>query len=359
MPDKDLLARLDQWHEENHHKQIIQEIEALPEEIRLDYELQGRLARAYNNVGRYDDAIRLLETIREQGKEDDRWWSRMGFALYQQEKYGPAREHFLRAQQLNPDNQDAKSFLVWLGGINNGMGEGGAWKEEPPAKPRSQAQLPNGWGSQPVASRTPKPKAPAAGNGWEQKKAPVQAKPRSGGGGNDWEGRGWEGTALLETTLFGVLRFPVKEGLFQTFPLPLRGKSRMVDLYIWENLAQPKEWEPLTALLNAVPEMYQKARARIEADHETNEVMAFFIRDQIEELDEDALLEALGVKSREEITPQRFLDALEPRGITLVQGKEEGLDCIFDFSLDPEVSDELLVIRFDQNREIVDIAHES
>ena len=78
-----------------------------------------------------------------------------------------------------------------------------------------------------------------------------------------------------------------------------------------------------------------------------------------EELDEDALLEALGVKSREEITPQRFLDALEPRGITLVQGKEEGLDCIFDFSLDPDVSDELLVIRFDQNREIVDIAHES
>ena len=363
MADQELLTRLDQWHEENHHKRIIQEITDLPEETRGEYEIQGRLARALNNLGKYDEALQVLEAVREAGAQDDRWWSRTGFAYYHLERYELAREHYLRAAELNPENQDVKTFLIWLGVGTNGTGEGG-WKESPNDKPRSQGPTrPNGWDrrspGEAEALRATKPKTPDTGNGWEQKKAPAQAKPRAGGSGNDWEGRGWEGTALLETQLFGVLRFPVKEGLFQTFPIPLRGKSRMVDLYIWEELAQPALWKAIEGMLNSIPELYPKARARIEADFETNEVIAFFLRDQLAELDEDALLEALGVQSREEATPERFIDALEPRGITLLSGKEGELDCIFDFSLDPEVSDELLVIRFDQKGEIIDICHES
>ena len=34
MIDKELLEKLDQWHEDNHHQKIIQEIEGLPEELR-------------------------------------------------------------------------------------------------------------------------------------------------------------------------------------------------------------------------------------------------------------------------------------------------------------------------------------
>ena len=360
MIDQDLLARLDQWHDENQHKQIIQEIEAQPEESRLSYELQGRLARAYNNVGKYAEAIRVLEGIREQGKEDDRWWSRMGYALYQQGRYGPSRECFLRARELNPDNQDARTFLGWLEIKVNGMEEGNGWKEEPDRKPRPQPpQGSNGWQDRAAAPRPPKPKETDAGNGWEQKKAPAQGKPRASGSGNDWEGRGWEGTALLETTLFGVLRFPVKEGLFETLPLTLGGKPRMVDLYITEGLAEPKVWEPMTALLNAVPEMYRKGKERIAADHRTDPVMELFIREQLAEMDGDALTGAFGAERREEITPEAFAAALEPRGITLAPAGEGKLQCAFDFSLDPEITDELLVIRFDQGLEITDISHES
>ena len=79
----------------------------------------------------------------------------------------------------------------------------------------------------------------------------------------------------------------------------------------------------------------------------------------MEEMDEDALTGALGVECREEVTPERFLDALEPRGITLAPTKDGGMDCTFDFSLDPAVTDQLLAIRFGQGREICDISHES
>lgn len=361
MIDQELLTRLDQWHEENQHKKILQEIEGLPQEIRGEYEIQGRLARALNNVGSYEEAIRVLESVREAGAGDDRWWSRMGYAFYQLDRYDEARKHFLRARELNPENQDAKSFLIWLGVGANGAGEKD-WSASPNEKPRPRSDAkPNGWErrSGETVPPAPKPRTAETGNGWEQKKAPARVKPRTPGSGNDWEGRGWEGTALLETALFGVLRFPVKEGLFETVPLPLRGKSRMVDLYIREDLARPALWKDIEAVLNSVPELYGKARTRIEADRESSQVIRSFIRDQVEEMDEAALFGALGVQRREEITPERFIDALEPRGITLAPAKDGGIDCAFDFSLAPEITDELLVVRFDQKGGITGICHES
>ncbi len=41
---KELLEKLDQWHEENKHREIVREIGELPEELRQDYDIQGRLA---------------------------------------------------------------------------------------------------------------------------------------------------------------------------------------------------------------------------------------------------------------------------------------------------------------------------
>ena len=36
---KELLEKLDQWHEENKHREIVREIGELPEELRQDYGL--------------------------------------------------------------------------------------------------------------------------------------------------------------------------------------------------------------------------------------------------------------------------------------------------------------------------------
>lgn len=165
----------------------------------------------------------------------------------------------------------------------------------------------------------------------------------------------------METLLFGSLRFPVKEGLFETFPLAMEGRSQRVELFIWENLAQPKKWEAIGKLLDQLPEMYQRARKRFEAEYESNEVIRFFLRDQLEELEEAPLLASLGVASREEATPERFIQVLELRGVTVAPrpGAEEEMDCTLDFCLDPEITDELLVFRFTPELELYDISHES
>ena len=124
----------------------------------------------------------------------------------------------------------------------------------------------------------------------------------------------------------------------------------VADLFIWEELARPERWEALAGLLDRLPEMYRKARERFEVDYESNEVIRFFLRDQLQEMDEAPLLASLGVSSREEATPERFVQRLELRGVTVAPrpGAQEEMDCTLDFCLDPEITDQLLVFRFTQ-----------
>ena len=122
---KELLEKLDQWHEENKHREIVREIGELPEELRQDYDIQGRLARALNNTGKYKEAMAVLESVRQIGEQDHRWWSRMGYAYYQLDRMEEAKECFLTAQRLDPDNEDARTFLAWM---NVGpSGKSNAW----------------------------------------------------------------------------------------------------------------------------------------------------------------------------------------------------------------------------------------
>ncbi len=337
MTDKELLAKLDQWHEDNRHKEIIQAIEALPEEEQREYEMRGRLARALNNTGEYRRAIEVLESVRSEGEGDSRWWSRMGYAFYHLDRK-EAQECFLTARRLDPENGDARTFLAWL---NVG--------------PSGQANAWDGGTARKKGERT------GTANGWSEGKGPAGKRPKGDGGASDWEGRGWEGTARIETLLFGPLHFPVKEGLFRTFPLVLGGRSQRVELFIREDLARPERWEAMGRLLDRLPLMYQRARERLEAEYEENEVIRLFIRDQMEEMEEAPLLERLGAKSREEAVPARFAQALELRGVTVAPrpGREEETDCTLDFCLDPEITDELLVFRFTPEAELYDISHES
>ena len=79
--DQELQARLDEWHENNEFDRIVDAVLELPA-VERDYELLGHLARAYNNVGRYDEALEQLLALADQGREDPRWFYRIGYAYY-------------------------------------------------------------------------------------------------------------------------------------------------------------------------------------------------------------------------------------------------------------------------------------
>ena len=114
----ELLRQIDEWHETDEHQKIIDAIEALPSE-EWGYELTGMLARAYNNVSpapcdwQLEKAVSLLESVKEEGKDDAVWHYRLGYALYYLDREEEALSYFRRASELDPDDEDALQFIEW------------------------------------------------------------------------------------------------------------------------------------------------------------------------------------------------------------------------------------------------------
>ena len=123
MNREELLQNISIWDAENHHQEIINAIEAMPRE-EWGYTLTGLLARAYNNLAMFgrkttkeqhemlEKAVALLESVREEGQEDDRWHFRMGYALYYLDRTAEALTCFRRVRELDPEDQKAVQFIV-------------------------------------------------------------------------------------------------------------------------------------------------------------------------------------------------------------------------------------------------------
>ena len=105
MNREELLSQIDEWHETDEHQKIIDAIEALPQE-EWGYELTCLLALAYNNVSpepcewQLEKAVSLLESVREDGKDDARWHYRLGYALYFLDREAEALPCFRCAAEL-------------------------------------------------------------------------------------------------------------------------------------------------------------------------------------------------------------------------------------------------------------------
>lgn len=107
--EQELQARLNQLHEDDEFTEIVKTIMGIPASER-DYELLGQLARAYNNLGRYDEAMEQLLVLAEQGKDDSAWHYRIGYSYYFLQQYEQAVGAFTRAYELNP-SEDLEEWL--------------------------------------------------------------------------------------------------------------------------------------------------------------------------------------------------------------------------------------------------------
>lgn len=106
----ELMKQIDEWHDAEKHQEIIDALEQIPEAER-DFETTSLLARAYNNIEEYAKAAELLESVREEGAEDERWNFRMGYAQYFLDNNREALSYFGKARELNPEDEDALSFI--------------------------------------------------------------------------------------------------------------------------------------------------------------------------------------------------------------------------------------------------------
>lgn len=100
--DANQLEQLNTWHEKNKHQKIVDAILNLPEEER-NYDLIGRLGRAYNNLGQYEEALEQFARTAEEGKTDPVWHYRVGYAYFYMSRYEEAAESFRISNELEPD----------------------------------------------------------------------------------------------------------------------------------------------------------------------------------------------------------------------------------------------------------------
>ncbi|ASS38612.1 tetratricopeptide repeat protein [Fusobacterium sp. oral taxon 203] len=107
----DLLKKIEDLYDLDKHQEIIDMIETLPAE-QLNNELIGQLGRAYNNVQNYEKAIEILKSIELEEGNTMRWNYRIGYSYYYLDDYENAEKCFLKAHEINPEDEEIKSYLL-------------------------------------------------------------------------------------------------------------------------------------------------------------------------------------------------------------------------------------------------------
>ncbi|ANF95083.1 SMI1/KNR4 family protein [Paenibacillus bovis] len=104
------IEQLNRWHNEEEYERIVKQIEQVPA-VERNYELTGQLARAYNNLERYREALELLLSTASEGQDDYAWHFRLGYAYSHLAQYDKALTAFEQANRLQPEDEYVQEFL--------------------------------------------------------------------------------------------------------------------------------------------------------------------------------------------------------------------------------------------------------
>lgn len=109
----DLEKELDMLHMQNKSQKIIDLITSLHKE-ELNYNILGKLARAYNNIQEYKKAKEVLLKMKDTGEKDSLWNFRIGYSCFYLDQFEEAEKYFEKALEINPNELNADRFLVWV-----------------------------------------------------------------------------------------------------------------------------------------------------------------------------------------------------------------------------------------------------
>lgn len=100
-----LIEKLNKLHEEGKHQEIVDEIEKLAR-AQLNYAILACYSRALNNLDRFEEALAIIEIIKEDGEQDFLWHYRKGYSLFYLDRDEEAAASFQRAVELSGDNEE-------------------------------------------------------------------------------------------------------------------------------------------------------------------------------------------------------------------------------------------------------------
>ncbi|EHP6531347.1 DUF2004 domain-containing protein [Listeria monocytogenes] len=162
----------------------------------------------------------------------------------------------------------------------------------------------------------------------------------------------------LTTKLLGTLSYTQENGTTMDAVIPLDGKEVKINYNISENLTSEDYFKDIVTLTDQIPELYQKAKETILAQFDGNDTLTIYFEFHVDELPED-ILEVTECETIENVTKEILVDKLVLSSVWFSETTNNNVDLTFDFKLLPEISDELLVVRFNDKGEITELTHES
>ncbi|EAF8226557.1 DUF2004 domain-containing protein [Listeria monocytogenes] len=162
----------------------------------------------------------------------------------------------------------------------------------------------------------------------------------------------------LTTKLLGTLSYTQENGTTMDAVIPLDGKEVKINYSISENLTSEDYFKDIVTLTDQIPELYQKAKETILAQFDGNDTLTIYFEFHVDELPED-ILEVTECETIENVTKEILVDKLVLSSVWFSETTNNNVDLTFDFKLLPEISDELLVVRFNDKGEITELTHES
>ena len=131
-------------------------------------------------------------------------------------------------------------------------------------------------------------------------------------------------------------------------------------LSIFEGVSQNSELlGEAGGLIDAFPELLGKARKLLMDDLRTGTQVAPFVEFHTDELDLPEVRKAHEEYRDHRATAEGLVALLDPKAFVLNVGEGGGLESWIDFTLSPDASDQLLVVRFDSDRHATSISWES
>ncbi|MBC1432070.1 DUF2004 domain-containing protein [Listeria welshimeri] len=163
---------------------------------------------------------------------------------------------------------------------------------------------------------------------------------------------------ILTTKLLGKLTYDKEKGILTDAVIPLDGKNVTLDFDVFEGITSEVVFQDIVTLTDQIPKLYIKAKKTILEQFGENNIISFYFDYHIDNMPNE-VLEITQVDTFKKISSKLLVDKLVLSKAWFSLNLDDEIELTFDFTLLPNDSDELLVVRFNRNEEIIDLSHES
>ena len=164
----------------------------------------------------------------------------------------------------------------------------------------------------------------------------------------------------FDLPVVGPTEFPAGTGGHWQFDLPMRGGDVPVDINADDETFTKAMLEDIKVFLSDAARFDEIARDVFRADHDEKAegAVGTYLSHHAEELVEKDLLRIFGTAEPDDLGIDHLLDALRLKRIGLYPGSEDQR-AVFDYTIDEQATDYILVVEFDREGEVFSLSLES